>query len=218
MLESIKGPSDLKALRPEQLDQLSEEIRQFLITKVSKTGGHLGPNLGVVELTIAIHRTFDSPKDVVLFDTGHQSYVHKILTGRADQFDKLRQRGGIAGYPNRRESEHDVIENSHASTALSWGDGISRGFSLTGQSDRHVVVVVGDGALFDYLEEIDSDFELDVIALCCEYSEDLAEDIAEQHNIKVDSIDELEDAVRAHLEENTSIVAETASGFLYAQF
>jgi 1-deoxy-D-xylulose-5-phosphate synthase len=134
-------------MNPEQLAELSEEIRQFLITKVSKTGGHLGPNLGVVELTIALHRTFDSPKDVLLFDTGHQSYVHKILTGRADQFDHLRQRGGIAGYPNRRESEHDVIENSHASTALSWGDGISRGFSLTGQSDRHVVVVVGDGAL-----------------------------------------------------------------------
>jgi 1-deoxy-D-xylulose-5-phosphate synthase len=147
MLESIKGPSDLRGLSYEQLSELSAEIRQFLITKVSKTGGHLGPNLGVVELTLAIHRTFDSPKDVVLFDTGHQSYVHKIVTGRADQFDGLRQRGGIAGYPNRRESEHDVIENSHASTALSWADGISRGFSLTGQSDRHVVVVVGDGAL-----------------------------------------------------------------------
>ena len=147
MLESLKGPDDLRGLTPEQLNELSEEIRQFLITKVSKTGGHLGPNLGVVELTIALHRTFDSPKDVILFDTGHQSYVHKILTGRADQFDGLRQRGGIAGYPNRRESEHDVIENSHASTALSWGDGISRGFTLTGQSDRHVVVVVGDGAL-----------------------------------------------------------------------
>ena len=147
MLESLKGPSDLKALSPSALNELSEEIRQFLITKVSKTGGHLGPNLGVIELTIAIHRTFDSPRDVVLFDTGHQSYVHKILTGRADQFDGLRQRGGIAGYPNRRESDHDVIENSHASTALSWGDGISRGFSLTGQDDRHVVVVVGDGAL-----------------------------------------------------------------------
>jgi 1-deoxy-D-xylulose-5-phosphate synthase len=147
MLESLKSPADLKGLSPEKLAQLSEEIRQFLITKVSKTGGHLGPNLGVVELTIALHRTFDSPKDVLLFDTGHQSYVHKILTGRSDQFDQLRQRGGIAGYPNRRESEHDVIENSHASTALSWGDGISRGFSLTGQTDRHVVVVVGDGAL-----------------------------------------------------------------------
>lgn len=147
MLETLKGPDDLRGLTPEQLNELSEEIRQFLITKVSKTGGHLGPNLGVVELTIALHRTFDSPKDVILFDTGHQSYVHKIITGRADQFDGLRQRGGIAGYPNRRESEHDVIENSHASTALSWGDGISRGFTLTGQTDRHVVVVVGDGAL-----------------------------------------------------------------------
>jgi 1-deoxy-D-xylulose-5-phosphate synthase len=147
MLESIKSPEDLRGLSYEQLDSLSEEIRQFLITKVSKTGGHLGPNLGVVELTLAIHRTFDSPKDVVLFDTGHQSYVHKMITGRVDQFDGLRQRGGIAGYPNRRESEHDVIENSHASTALSWGDGISRGFSLTNQKDRHVVVVVGDGAL-----------------------------------------------------------------------
>jgi len=147
MLEKIKSPADLAALSSDQLIELAAEIRQFLIEKVSKTGGHLGPNLGVVELTIAIHRIFDSPKDVVLFDTGHQSYVHKILTGRANSFDGLRQRNGIAGYPNRRESEHDVIENSHASTALSWGDGISRGFSLTGQDDRSVVVVVGDGAL-----------------------------------------------------------------------
>ena len=147
MLESIKSPADVKALDSAQLISLSEEIRQFLIEKVSKTGGHLGPNLGVVELTLAIHRIFDSPRDVVLFDTGHQSYVHKILTGRAADFDGLRQRGGIAGYPNRSESEHDVIENSHASTALSWGDGISYGFAQTGQTDRHVVVVVGDGAL-----------------------------------------------------------------------
>jgi 1-deoxy-D-xylulose-5-phosphate synthase len=147
MLESLRSPQDLRGLSAEQLAELSEEIRQFLITKVSKTGGHLGPNLGVVELTIALHRTFNSPHDVLLFDTGHQSYVHKIITGRADQFDHLRQRGGIAGYPNRRESDHDIIENSHASTALSWGDGISRGFMLTGQTDRHVVVVVGDGAL-----------------------------------------------------------------------
>ena len=147
MLEAIKSPADLAGLSPEQLKQLSEEIRSFLIEKVSKTGGHLGPNLGVVELTIAIHRAFDSPKDVILFDTGHQSYVHKILTGRADSFDQLRQRGGISGYPNRGESVHDVIENSHASTALSWGDGISRGFSVQGIQDRHVVVVVGDGAL-----------------------------------------------------------------------
>lgn len=147
MIESIKGPSDLVGLTHPQLDELAQEIRQFLIEKVSKTGGHLGPNLGVVELTIAVHRTFDSPKDVVLFDTGHQSYVHKILTGRAGGFDQLRQRGGLAGYSSRKESPHDVIENSHASTALSWGDGISRGFTLTGQSDRYVVVVVGDGAL-----------------------------------------------------------------------
>jgi 1-deoxy-D-xylulose-5-phosphate synthase len=147
MLEAIKSPADLAGLNPEQLKLLSDEIRSFLIEKVSKTGGHLGPNLGVVELTIAIHRAFDSPKDVILFDTGHQSYVHKILTGRQNSFDQLRQRGGISGYPNRAESDHDVIENSHASTALSWGDGISRGFSVQGIEDRHVVVVVGDGAL-----------------------------------------------------------------------
>ena len=139
--------ADLRQMSPAQLKSLAAEIREFLIDKVSKTGGHLGPNLGVVELSIAVHRVFDSPKDVVLFDTGHQSYVHKILTGRAEQFDLLRQRNGISGYPNRRESAHDVIENSHASTALSWADGISRGFSLSGQADRHVVAVVGDGAL-----------------------------------------------------------------------
>lgn len=137
----------LREMNPAQLKELAADIRVFLIDKVSKTGGHLGPNLGVVELSIAVHRVFDSPKDVVLFDTGHQSYVHKILTGRAGQFDLLRQRNGISGYPNRRESAHDVIENSHASTALSWADGISRGFSLSGQSNRHVVAVVGDGAL-----------------------------------------------------------------------
>ncbi len=147
MIESIKSPEDIKGLSQEELVSLAQEIRTFLIEKVSKSGGHLGPNLGVVELTMAIHRIFDSPRDVILFDTGHQSYVHKIVTGRAGEFDLLRQRGGIAGYPNRSESEHDVIENSHASTALSWGDGISRGFSITGQSDRSVVVVVGDGAL-----------------------------------------------------------------------
>jgi 1-deoxy-D-xylulose-5-phosphate synthase len=147
VIESIKSPDDIKGLSQEELISLAQEIRTFLIEKVSKSGGHLGPNLGVVELTMAIHRVFDSPRDVVLFDTGHQSYVHKIVTGRAGEFDLLRQRGGIAGYPNRSESEHDVIENSHASTALSWGDGISRGFSITGQNDRSVVVVVGDGAL-----------------------------------------------------------------------
>jgi 1-deoxy-D-xylulose-5-phosphate synthase len=144
---NIQSPDQLRGMSPAELDQLAGDIRTFLIEKVSRTGGHLGPNLGVVELTIAIHRVFQSPRDVVLFDTGHQSYVHKILTGRGDQFDLLRQRDGISGYPNRRESDHDVIENSHASTALSWADGVSRGFSLSGQSDRHVVAVVGDGAL-----------------------------------------------------------------------
>jgi 1-deoxy-D-xylulose-5-phosphate synthase len=144
---NIQSPDERRAMSPEELTALAADIREFLIEKVSRTGGHLGPNLGVVELTIAIHRVFQSPRDIVLFDTGHQSYVHKILTGRADQFDLLRQRDGISGYPNRRESEHDVIENSHASTALSWADGVSRGFSLTGQPDRHVVAVVGDGAL-----------------------------------------------------------------------
>jgi 1-deoxy-D-xylulose-5-phosphate synthase len=147
MLNQINSPADLARLSQDQLVELSAEIRSLLIEKVSKTGGHLGPNLGVVEITLAIHRVFESPKDVILFDTGHQSYVHKILTGRAQGFDTLRQRGGISGYPSRAESAHDVIENSHASTALSWGDGISRGFSIQGITDRHVVVVVGDGAL-----------------------------------------------------------------------
>jgi len=147
MLNQINSPADLARLSRDQLVELSAEIRSLLIEKVSKTGGHLGPNLGVVEITLAIHRVFESPKDVILFDTGHQSYVHKILTGRAQGFDTLRQRGGISGYPSRAESAHDVIENSHASTALSWGDGISRGFSIQGITDRHVVVVVGDGAL-----------------------------------------------------------------------
>ena len=147
MLSQIKSPADLKKLSAEEINQLSAEIRSFLIEQVSKSGGHLGPNLGVVELTIAIHRIFDSPKDVVVFDTGHQSYVHKLLTGRMAGFEKLRQRGGLAGYPNRSESEHDVVENSHASTALSWSDGIAKGFSLTNQKNRAVVCVVGDGAL-----------------------------------------------------------------------
>ena len=147
MLNQINSPADVKRLNDGEVAQLASEIRSFLIEQVSKSGGHLGPNLGVVELTIAIHRTFDSPKDVVVFDTGHQSYVHKLLTGRIAGFDKLRQRGGLAGYPNRSESEHDIVENSHASTALSWSDGIAKGFSLTGQKDRVVVCVVGDGAL-----------------------------------------------------------------------
>lgn len=146
ILETITGPRDLDALSPEQLVQLAGEIRQFLVAEVSKTGGHLGPNLGVVELTLAIHLVFDSPKDAIVFDTGHQSYVHKLLTGRQD-FSRLRLRGGLAGYPQRRESPHDIVESSHASSSLSWADGISRAFEMTGQNDRHVVAVVGDGAL-----------------------------------------------------------------------
>lgn len=146
-LSKINSPKDLAKLDFQELSELSSEIRAFLIEKVSKSGGHLGPNLGVVELTVALHRVFESPKDVILFDTGHQSYVHKMLTGRIAGFEKLRQRGGISGYPNRAESEHDVIENSHASTALSWADGIARGFLIRGEKDRTVVAVVGDGAL-----------------------------------------------------------------------
>ncbi|MEO7148281.1 MAG: 1-deoxy-D-xylulose-5-phosphate synthase [Terrimesophilobacter sp.] len=146
ILEGIHGPRDLDRLSQHQVTELAEEIRAFLIREVSKTGGHLGPNLGVVELTLAIHRVFDSPKDPIVFDTGHQSYVHKLLTGRQD-FAGLRQRGGLAGYPQRSESVHDVVENSHASSSLSWADGISKAFDMTGQVDRHVVAVVGDGAL-----------------------------------------------------------------------
>ncbi|MEU6645451.1 1-deoxy-D-xylulose-5-phosphate synthase [Saccharomonospora sp. NPDC046836] len=146
LLESVNGPADLKRLDHEQLGVLAEEIRQFLVDKVCKTGGHLGPNLGVVELTLALHRVFDSPRDAILFDVGHQSYVHKIVTGRRDGFDQLRQQGGIAGYPARTESEHDHVENSHASAALSYADGLAKAFQLAG-GGRHTVVVVGDGAL-----------------------------------------------------------------------
>jgi 1-deoxy-D-xylulose-5-phosphate synthase len=146
LLENISGPRDLDRLSDAQLAQLAGEIRDFLIAEVSKTGGHLGPNLGVVEMTMAIHSVFDSPKDSIVFDTGHQSYVHKLLTGRQD-FSMLRLRGGLAGYPQRSESPHDIVESSHASSSLSWADGISRAFEMTGQLDRHVVAVVGDGAL-----------------------------------------------------------------------
>lgn len=146
ILESIRGPRDLDSLSREQLDELAAEIRTFLVAGVAKTGGHLGPNLGVVELTIAMHRVFDSPRDAIIFDTGHQSYVHKLLTGRQD-FSRLRSSDGLAGYPQRSESEHDIVESSHASSSLSWADGISRAFTITGQADRHVVAVVGDGAL-----------------------------------------------------------------------
>jgi 1-deoxy-D-xylulose-5-phosphate synthase len=146
ILETIHGPRDLDALTRQQLVELAGEVRRFLIAEVSKTGGHLGPNLGVVELTIAIHRVFDSPDDPIVFDTGHQSYVHKLLTGRQD-FSRLRLKGGLAGYPQRSESPHDVVESSHASSSLSWADGISRALQMTGQEDRHVVAVVGDGSL-----------------------------------------------------------------------
>jgi 1-deoxy-D-xylulose-5-phosphate synthase len=146
VLDEIFGPSDLRRLDNDQLTILAAEIRAFLVAKVSRAGGHLGPNLGVVELTMAIHRVFDSPRDRVVFDTGHQAYVHKILTGRAGDFDTLRRAGGLSGYPSRSESDHDVVENSHASTALSYADGLAKAFQLTGV-DRHVVAVVGDGAL-----------------------------------------------------------------------
>lgn len=146
LLESIHGPRDLDNLSQDQLVELAAEIREFLVREVSKTGGHLGPNLGVVELTIAMHKVFDSPNDAIVFDTGHQSYVHKLLTGRQD-FSHLREEGGLAGYPQRSESVHDIVESSHASSSLSWADGISRAFSMTGQGDRNVVAVVGDGAL-----------------------------------------------------------------------
>ncbi|HYI51340.1 MAG TPA: 1-deoxy-D-xylulose-5-phosphate synthase [Microbacterium sp.] len=146
LLSSISGPRDLDALTPEQLSQLAQEIRAFLIENVSRTGGHLGPNLGVVELTLAMHKVFDSPDDPMIFDTGHQSYVHKLLTGRQD-FTGLRSRGGLAGYPQRSESPHDVVESSHASSSLSWADGVSRALTRTGRKDRHVIAVVGDGSL-----------------------------------------------------------------------
>ncbi len=146
LLETINGPRDLDRLSPDELIELAGEIRRFLVAEVSKTGGHLGPNLGVVELTLGIHRVFDSPRDAIVWDTGHQSYVHKLLTGRQD-FSRLRMKDGLAGYPQRSESEHDIVESSHASSSLSWADGISRAYSMTGQGDRHVVAVVGDGAL-----------------------------------------------------------------------
>ncbi|WP_040911747.1 1-deoxy-D-xylulose-5-phosphate synthase N-terminal domain-containing protein, partial [Wenjunlia vitaminophila] len=142
LLEKIQGPDDLKQVPPEQLVELAGEIRAFLVEAVSRTGGHLGPNLGVVELTLALHRVFESPRDRVLFDTGHQSYVHKVLTGRQD-FSGLRCRGGLSGYPSRGESVHDVIENSHASTVLGWADGLAKANEVLGRRDRHVVAVIG---------------------------------------------------------------------------
>ncbi len=146
VLDRVNGPEDLKKLSADELKTLAEEMRSYLVCSVAKTGGHLGPNLGVVEVSIAIHRVFNSPVDSIVFDTGHQSYVHKLLTGRKN-FDSLRQKGGVAGYPQRSESEHDIVESSHASSSLSWADGIAKAYRLTGQDDRYVVALVGDGAL-----------------------------------------------------------------------
>jgi 1-deoxy-D-xylulose-5-phosphate synthase len=146
VLRSVRCPADLRGLGADQLAELAAEIRRFLVTTVARTGGHLGPNLGVVELTIALHRVFDSPRDTLIWDTGHQAYVHKMLTGRLEGWDRLKRTGGLSGYPSRAESAHDHVENSHASTSLSWADGLARAYALTGQ-DRHVVAVIGDGAL-----------------------------------------------------------------------
>ncbi|UNS95731.1 1-deoxy-D-xylulose-5-phosphate synthase [Streptomyces tubbatahanensis] len=147
LLETLTGPGELRGLSQGQLETLAAEIRALLIEKVGASGGHLGPNLGVVELTLALHRVFDSPKDTLLWDTGHQTYVHKLLTGRQAGFDRLRAHGGLSGYASRAESPHDVIENSHASTALSYACGLAKARALAGVRDRAVVAVVGDGAL-----------------------------------------------------------------------
>ena len=170
ILDSIQSPGDLKALSKTQLVELAADIRQRLIEKVSVTGGHLGPNLGVVELTVAIHRVFDSPRDPIVFDTSHQSYVHKMLTGRADQFDSLRQKGGLSGYTDRGESEHDWTESSHASAALSTVDGLSKAFKIRGESHRNAVAVVGDGALtggmcWEALNNISADKDRNVVII-----------------------------------------------------
>ncbi len=146
VLGGVHSPADLRALSREELTLLAAEIRDLLVQTVSRTGGHLGPNLGAVELTIALHRSFDSPTEPILFDVGHQAYVHKILTGRAERFGTLRKTGGLPGYPSRAESRHDWIENSHASTALSYADGLAKAFAIRDER-RPVVAVVGDGAL-----------------------------------------------------------------------
>ncbi len=147
LLDKIQSPADLRALDLAQLDELAKEIRAFIVQKVSKTGGHLGSNLGAVELTLALHRVFESPRDALIWDTGHQTYVHKLVTGRRDDFDSLRQRHGLSGYPSRAESPHDWVENSHASTALSYAFGLAAGFETRGEHHRDVVAIVGDGSL-----------------------------------------------------------------------
>ncbi len=146
LLDDLTSPRDLRDLDADALETLAAEVRDRLVSTCARTGGHLGPNLGVVELTIALHRVFDSPRDRIVLDTGHQSYVHKMLTGRAGDFDGLRQEGGLSGYPSQAESPHDVVENSHASTALSYADGLAKAYAVRGE-DRHVVAVIGDGAL-----------------------------------------------------------------------
>src|SRR5437016_12767701 len=148
ILETIESPTDLRGLSYAELDELAEEIRAFIVQAVLRTGGHLGSNLGVVELTLALHRVFESPRDIVVWDTGHQAYVHKILTGRRQRFSTLRQAGGLSGYPSRRESEHDWVENSHASTALSYAHGVATSLHLSGaEDDRRVIAVIGDGSM-----------------------------------------------------------------------
>src|SRR5947207_6019334 len=146
ILENVNSPADLRALDQSELAQLADEIRAFVVEAVSVTGGHLGSNLGAVELTLAVHRVFDSPRDVILWDTGHQAYVHKIVTGRREGFATLRQAGGLSGYPNRTESEHDWVENSHASTILSYAHGLATAVELSRQ-DRRVVAIIGDGSM-----------------------------------------------------------------------
>src|SRR5947207_10876134 len=143
ILENVNSPADLRALDQSELAQLADEIRAFVVEAVSATGGHLGSNLGAVELTLAVHRVFDSPRDIILWDTGHQAYVHKIVTGRREGFARLRQAGGLSGYPNRTESEHDWVENSHASTILSYAHGIATAVEMKAQ-DRKIVAVIGD--------------------------------------------------------------------------
>src|SRR5947209_17246919 len=146
LLESISSPADVRSLSYEELDQLAAEIRDFIVRTVAEHGGHLGSNLGAVELTLALHRVFDTPRDILLWDTGHQAYVHKLVTGRREGFDTLRKADGLSGYPNRSESEHDWIENSHASTVLSYAHGMATAIHLRGE-DRRVVAVIGDGSM-----------------------------------------------------------------------
>jgi len=169
VLETVGGPADLKKLTGQQLTDLAAEIRDVLVETVSRTGGHLGPNLGMVEITMAMHRVFDSPTDRLVYDTGHQTYVHKLLTGRAPKFDTLRQQGGLSGYPDRAESEHDIVENSHASTALSYADGLAKAYRLR-KEDRHVVALIGDGGLtggmaWEALNNIAADKDLKLVII-----------------------------------------------------